>query len=61
MRWRWDNDAANYRCCLCLHVNTGSVLLGMFHMVIRVPKMARDADISRVILWFFKGFTYHVT
>lgn len=34
MRWKYDGESQDqYKCCLCCHVRTGTVFLGLFHLV----------------------------
>jgi len=36
MRIREDEDKNAYRCCFCCHVTTGTILLGLWHLVIQM-------------------------
>jgi lysosomal-associated transmembrane protein len=35
MRWKFDREDPNmYKCCLCCHVRTGTIFLGIFHLLV---------------------------
>jgi len=37
MRFKFDREDPNaYRCCLCFHVRTGTVLLGIWHLLMHI-------------------------
>jgi lysosomal-associated transmembrane protein len=37
MRWKFERDNyEEYKCCFCLHVRTGTLLLGLFHLLLNL-------------------------
>lgn len=37
MRWKHEGESQDqYRCCLCCHVRTGTVFLGLFHLFVHI-------------------------
>jgi len=37
MRWKIEGDDQNaYKCCFCCHVRTGTIFLGLFHLVAHI-------------------------
>jgi len=41
MRWKFEGDERNaYKCCMCCHVRTGTIFLGLFHLMVHILVLA---------------------
>jgi len=41
MRWKiGENENNMFKCCLCCHVRTGTIVLGLFHLIVHVTVLA---------------------